>query len=84
VDTPSREKLLAAQMSVEEMAKHINVDSLGFISIDGVYRAVGHQARDNSSPQFCDACFTGDYAIPLTDKEGGYRKHNQKDLFHVS
>ena len=71
VDTPEREKLLAAQMSVEEMAEKIGVDSLAFISIDGLYRAMGEAARNNDQPQFCDACFTGDYPISLTDYSGG-------------
>jgi amidophosphoribosyltransferase len=70
VDTPSREQLLAAHHNVEEIAKIINVDSLAFISLDGLYRAMG-ELRRNDTPQFCDACFTGDYAIPLVDKEGG-------------
>jgi amidophosphoribosyltransferase len=72
VDTPERAKLLAAQMSVEAMADYINADSLAFISIDGLYRALG-AARDHQQPQRCDACFTGDYPTMLTDlaeKEG--------------
>ena len=63
VDTPDREKLIAAQMDVAEIAAHIGVDSLAFISLDGLYRALGESARDGASPQFCDACFTGDYPI---------------------
>ena len=66
VDTPERAKLLAAQMDVSAMAKFINADSLAFISIDGLYRALGG-ARDPASPQRCDACFTGDYPTRLTD-----------------
>ena len=66
VDTPERAKLLAAQMDVEAMAKYINADSLAFISIDGLYRALGDQ-RDPAAPQRCDACFTGDYPTRLTD-----------------
>ena len=66
VDTPERAKLLAAQMDVEAMAKYINADSLAFISIDGLYRALGDN-RDVQSPQRCDACFTGDYPTRLTD-----------------
>ena len=50
------------------MARIIGVDSLAFISIDGLYRAVAGAARDAKRPQFCDACFTGDYPIPLTDQ----------------
>jgi amidophosphoribosyltransferase len=49
------------------MARIIGVDSLAFISLDGLYRALGQQARDPAKPHYCDACFTGDYAIPLTD-----------------
>ncbi len=71
IDTPSREELMASQMSVEEMAQHIGVDSLAFITIDGLYRAMGESARDDAEPQYCDACFTGEYPIPLVDQEGG-------------
>jgi amidophosphoribosyltransferase len=66
VDTPERAKLLAAQMSVEQMRDYINADSLAFVSIEGLYRALG-QDRDNAQPQRCDACFTGDYPTSLTD-----------------
>ena len=69
VDTPERGKLLAAQMSVAEMADYIDVDSLSFLSIDGLYRALGEEGRDESRPQHCDACFTGDYPTHLTDQE---------------
>jgi amidophosphoribosyltransferase len=66
VDTPERAKLLAAQMNVEQMRDYINADSLAFISIEGLYRALG-QERDNAQPQRCDACFTGVYPTTLTD-----------------
>jgi amidophosphoribosyltransferase len=66
VDTPERAKLLAAQMDVAAMAKYINADSLAFISIEGLYRALGDQ-RSAQQPQRCDACFTGDYPTRLTD-----------------
>ena len=66
VDTPERSKLLAAQMDVANMTNYINADSLAFISIDGLYRAMG-DARDAAAPQRCDACFTGDYPTTLTD-----------------
>ncbi len=69
VDTPERAKLLAAQMDVERMREFIKVDSLAFISIDGLYRALGNEARDDAAPQNCDACFTGDYPTRLTDQE---------------
>ena len=69
VDTPERSKLLAAQMDVERMRDYIKVDSLAFLSIDGLYRALGEDARMDDAPQFCDACFTGDYPTRLTDQE---------------
>lgn len=70
VDTPETGKLLASRMSVEEMTGFLRVDSLGFISIDGLYRAVGEDSRNNDMPQFCDACFTKDYPTRLADKDG--------------
>ena len=71
IDTPEREKLLAYRLDVAGMAKLIGADSLAFVSLDGLYRATGETARDARHPQFCDACFTGDYPVPLTDQEGG-------------
>ncbi|PVA12064.1 amidophosphoribosyltransferase [Pelagivirga sediminicola] len=69
VDTPQREKLLAATMSEEEMREHLAVDSLKFISLDGLYRAVGETSgRDDSSPQYCDACFSGEYPVKPSDQ----------------
>ena len=69
VDTPERAKLLAARMSVDEMAKFINADSLAFVSVDGMYRALGEPGRIAGRPSHCDACFTGDYPTSLTDHE---------------
>ena len=71
VDTPRREELLASRMTQAEMARYIGVDSLAYLSIDGLYRACGEDARDDAKPWFCDACLTGDYPIPLVDREGG-------------
>ncbi|MCB1475205.1 MAG: amidophosphoribosyltransferase, partial [Rhodobiaceae bacterium] len=70
VDTPEKAKLLASRMTVEEMASYIKVDSLAFLTIDGLYRAVGEARRNNDLPQYCDACFTGEYPTRLTDREG--------------
>ena len=70
MDTPEKAKLLASRMSVEEMAEFIRVDSLGFLSLDGLYRAVGMAARNGEAPQFCDACFSGEYPTRLLDHEG--------------
>ncbi len=69
VDTPERSALLAANNDVEEMRQLIGADSLQFISIDGLYRAMGQSERDQDSPHYCDACFTGEYPIPLTDMD---------------
>ncbi|MDA0654015.1 MAG: amidophosphoribosyltransferase [Proteobacteria bacterium] len=69
VDTPKREDLMAANLDVEGMRREIGVDSLSFLSIDGLYRAMGEPGRNAAQPQFCDACFSGDYAIPLVDQE---------------
>lgn len=70
VDTPEKAKLLASRMTIEEMAEFIQVDSLAFLSINGLYRACGEEERSKVSPQFCDACFTGDYPTSLTDQDG--------------
>lgn len=69
VDTPEREKLLAAQHDVSGMKTYIRADSLAFISIDGLYRALGETGRNSDHPQRCDACFTGEYPTPLTDQD---------------
>ncbi|MGC8202852.1 amidophosphoribosyltransferase [Aliiroseovarius sp. PTFE2010] len=68
VDTPEREKLLAANMSEDEMRDHLGVDSLRFISLDGLYRAAGvAEGRDPASPRYCDACFSGEYPVEPAD-----------------
>src|SRR5580765_2779406 len=71
IATPSREQLLAARFDVDQMAKFIGVDSLAFISIDGLYRAMGGSGRMSNGPRFCDACFTGDYPIRPADADNG-------------
>jgi len=69
VDTPDRDKLLAATMNEDEMREHLGVDSLKFISLDGLYRAVGEaEGRKKSCPQYCDACFSGEYPVIPSDK----------------
>jgi amidophosphoribosyltransferase len=70
IDTPERNKLLAATHSLEEMRAYIGSDSLAFLSIEGLYRAMGETARDPLRPQFTDHCFTGDYPTSLTDASG--------------
>ncbi len=69
VDTPERSKLLAAKHNIEEMKAFIHADSLAFVSIDGLYKALGEEHRADIRPQYCDACFTGDYPTRLTDQD---------------
>ncbi|HTP76055.1 MAG TPA: amidophosphoribosyltransferase [Rhizomicrobium sp.] len=71
VDTPNTDDLLAHKADVEGMRRLIGADSLAFISMDGLYRAMGEGKRKADAPQFCDACFSGDYPIELTDLTGG-------------
>jgi amidophosphoribosyltransferase len=68
IDTPEREKLLAATHDIESMRGFIGADSLAFLSVEGIYRAMGYDRRDPLRPQFTDHCFTGDYPTPLTDR----------------
>ncbi len=71
IDTPDADKLIANQYAgVEAMAKFIGVDTLAFLTIDGLYRAVGGKPRDPANPEFTDHYFTGDYPTRLLDKEG--------------
>jgi amidophosphoribosyltransferase len=70
IDTPERDKLLAATHDLEGMRKFIGADSLAFLSVDGIYRAMGEERRDPLRPQFTDHCFTGEYPTPLTDRSG--------------
>ena len=84
VDTPEKSKLLASRMSIEEMADYIKVDSLAFLSIDGLYRAVGEAGRNGDAPQYCDACFTSDYPTSLTDRSGGAEVRQLNRLVEVS
>jgi amidophosphoribosyltransferase len=68
IDMPDREKLLAANHSIEEIARILNVDSMGYLSVDGLYWAMG-AVRDPAHPQFTDHYFTGDYPTRLLDRE---------------
>jgi amidophosphoribosyltransferase len=70
IDTPERDMLLAAVYDLEGMRQQINADSLAFLSVEGLYRAMGEERRDSVRPQFTDHCFTGEYPTPLTDHTG--------------
>jgi amidophosphoribosyltransferase len=79
IDTPERDKLLAATHDLEGMRQFIGADSLAFLSVDGIYRAMGYDKRDPARPQFTDHCFTGDYPTPLTDQSAS-EKHAPRQL----
>jgi amidophosphoribosyltransferase len=84
IDTPERDKLLAARMDLEAMRAFTGADSLAFLSIDGVYRACGYDRRDPVRPQFTDHCFTGDYPTALTDVIGESAKQQLSLLAEAS
>jgi len=69
IDLPDRDKLLAATKSLEEMREMLEVDSLAFLSVDGLYWAMDAGPRDAKAPQFTDHYFTGDYPTRLLDRE---------------
>ena len=69
IDMPTQDQLMAARMSLEEMTKSLGVESLGFLSVEGLYWAMGEEARNDKHPQFTDHCFTGDYPTPLVDND---------------
>lgn len=73
INTPSHEELLAVDRTVEEMRELINVDSLAFLSLDGLYKAFRKGKRDETAPAFTDHCFTGDYPTKLTDRDAEAR-----------
>ncbi len=70
VDTPDKKDLIASYMSQDEIKKMIGADHLGYISINGLYRAITSDKRNDENPQYCDACFSNQYPIRLTDKIG--------------
>jgi amidophosphoribosyltransferase len=73
VDTPNKQDLLAHKLDLEGMRNFIKADSLAFVSIGGLYRATGEAKRNAGTPQFCDACFSGDYPIEPADT-GEFRR----------
>ena len=78
VDTPKQDELLAAsKKNLKEMAKFIGVKTLSFLSVEGLYRAMGYKKRNENTPQFTDHCFTGDYPIIPIDKTLDKSKYDQ-------
>ncbi|MEO5339783.1 MAG: amidophosphoribosyltransferase [Magnetococcus sp. MYC-9] len=65
IDTPTRRELLASSHTIEEMRDYITADSLGFLSLKGLYKAVNNSHCEG----FCDACFSGNYPIPFPKHE---------------
>jgi amidophosphoribosyltransferase len=73
IDIPTRQELIAATHTIDEIKSYLQVDSLGYMSIDNAREAV----MDNSKNSWCDACFSGEYPLPFVEDKMG----NQKDLF---
>ena len=71
IDTPNPSELIASSKSVEEIKNLLKLDSLHFLSLDGLYKSMGHECRDNMNPQYTDHCFTGEYPTKLTDRDEG-------------
>ena len=69
IDMPTKEKLIAANYTLEEMTSMLEVDSLGFLSVEGLYWAMGEKYREEETPQYTDHCFTGCYPTPLIDRD---------------
>jgi amidophosphoribosyltransferase len=80
IDTPDADKLLAATHTLDQMRDFIGADSLAFLSVDGIYRAMGFAGRDPAHPQFTDHCFTGEYPTPLTDQSAKAHAPRQLSL----
>ncbi|HIG08605.1 MAG TPA: amidophosphoribosyltransferase [Alphaproteobacteria bacterium] len=71
IDTPNPSELIASSKSVEEIKNLLKLDSLHFLSLDGLYKSMGHECRDNINPQYTDHCFTGEYPTKLADRDEG-------------
>jgi amidophosphoribosyltransferase len=84
IDTPEQSELLAHTHTLEQMRQFIGVDSLAFISLDGLYRALDEAKRNKDMPQYCDACFSGDYAIELTDQNPSPRSTSQMKVLKTN
>ena len=70
IDTPTKKELLAANKNNDEICEYINAKSLKFLSIDGMYKAMGFDKRNNTYPQFTDHYFTGEYPVKPVDNLG--------------
>ena len=82
VDTPNQNELLASKLKLEDMRKFINATTLKFLSIEGLYKSMGHEKRNSSYPQFSDHCFTGEYPVNPIDARD--KNFSDKDLSFMS
>jgi amidophosphoribosyltransferase len=80
IDTPSRDELLASRLDIDGMRRYIGADSLAYLSLDGLYRAVNGENRIAATPQYCDACFSGEYPIAVSDQGLGAAREEQLSL----
>ena len=71
IDMPSKKELLAANKTIKEICEFINAKSLKFLTLDGIYKAMGFNRRNNNYPQLTDHYFTGEYPVKIVDDLGG-------------
>jgi len=84
IDTPDQNDLLASKFDLEGIRKYINATSIKFLSIDGLYKAMGYESRNSTYPQFTDHCFTGDYPIEPTDANNKDFAKNEMSLMSTN
>jgi len=68
IDTPTKSELIASSHSLEQIRKHLGVDTLGYLSLEGMKHAMG-----GDQGEFCDACFSGEYPTAIPDETAGAR-----------
>ncbi len=79
IDTPTKEELIANSLNVEEINKYITTDSLGYLSLEGVMKAVSNHKSLDQKESFCNACFTGNYRIPITESKKDFKQFHLFD-----
>ena len=80
VDTPNQHELLASKFSLEEIRKFLNVKTIKFLSIEGLYKSMGYAKRNKLYPEFSDHCFTGDYPVKPIDVDNKDININKDNL----
>ena len=76
IDTPSREELIANSLSLEEINHYITSDSIGYLSIDGIRIAIENHKKYENGEFYCNACFTGNYTVEITDSKLNLKQLN--------